>query len=268
MIKFPRWVWNKILLKIDLLKYSTFKNEFSENYQFTKIFNIWKNKNDIYKYMHHYFCHLAPVEIVEHRKYFKNKKRGYGEDAFHAMWYKLFEEFRPKLALEIGVYRGQVITLWGVISKLLKINCEIHGVSPFTSSGDQVSKYLTNVDYKQDVLNACNLYDLNSVNLYRAYSTEENAIKYIKNKKWNLIYIDGNHDYDVALSDYLLCKDSLADGGILVIDDSSLYTDYLPPKFAFAGHPGPTKIVNDYALKDLEYIGSVGHNNIFRKFLI
>jgi len=33
-------------------------------------------------------------------------RRGFGENAFHTMWYLLLEEFKPATFLEIGVFRG------------------------------------------------------------------------------------------------------------------------------------------------------------------
>lgn len=69
----------------------------------------------------------------------------------------------------------------------------------------------------------------------------------------------------VALTDYLLCKDALADGGLLVMDDSSLNTDFIPPTFSFAGHPGPSRVVQERAMKELRFLGGVGHNNVFQK---
>jgi hypothetical protein len=34
------------------------------------------------------------------------------------MWFTLLCEFKPAQCLEIGVYRGQVVSLWGLIAKL------------------------------------------------------------------------------------------------------------------------------------------------------
>jgi hypothetical protein len=68
-----------------------------------------------YIYCDYYFRHFLPYEIKKHRQYFIQDQRGFGEDAFHAMWFILLQELKPKKALEIGVYRGQTITLWKLI---------------------------------------------------------------------------------------------------------------------------------------------------------
>ena len=222
-------------------------------------------RNSIYAYCHHYFFHLLPKKIKNHRKYFKKKSRGFGEDAMHAMWFILLKTYQPKYCLEIGIYRGQTINLWRLISIMFNFTVEIHGVSPFTAIGDAVSHYKKNIDYATDTLLNHKYFDLPAPSLTTSYSQGPLAQKLIKSKSWDLIYIDGSHDYDVALCDYIICLDNLAEGGLLVIDDSSLYLDYNPPLFSFAGHPGPSRIVKERAMNDLTFICGVGHNNVFMK---
>ena len=215
--------------------------------------------------MHHYQHHLIAPELREHRRYFKQGMRGFGEDALHAMWALVLREFTPGLALEIGVYRGQVLSLWGLIAKLNRFQCEVHGISPFSAVGDEVSRYVADIDYYEDTLSSSRRFGLPDPQLLRAYSTEPVAIEYIKSRRWNLAYIDGNHDFEVAIADYEVCRDALADKGILVMDDSSLYTSYRPATFSFAGHPGPSRIVSETAMRELKFLGGVGHNNVFQK---
>ena len=231
---------------------------------FTEIVRKFSTRNEVYAYMHHYLQHLAPKEICEHRHYFDKNMRGFGEDALHAMWWTIFQEFKPGLVLEIGVYRGQVCSLWALIAKLNGFECEVHGVSPFSPAGDHVSTYLADLDYLEDVLASHKIFDLPAPHFIRAYSTDQSAVDYIKSRKWSLIYIDGSHDHDVVLADYLLCKDALAAGGILVMDDSSLYAKFDPPVFSFAGHPGPSRVVKERAMHEMHFMGGVGHNNVFR----
>lgn len=256
---------NYFIKCIQLFIYKLKKEKFSGEILFSELVDKLKSRDNIYRYMHHYFIHKFPNILVEHRNYFKKDKRGYGEDAFHAMWFKIFEEYRPSCALEIGVYRGQVITLWGMLAKINKIECKIFGLSPFSAAGDDVSKYLKDIDYIGDIKYSCNYFNLDNIELVRHLSTDRGAISFIKSNRWDLIYIDGSHDYEDALSDYEVSKDSLVVGGILVIDDSSLFTDYKPPKFSFKGHPGPSRIVTEHAMNEMKFICGVGHNNVFQK---
>ena len=225
----------------------------------------FQTRNQLHSYMHHYFHYKIPVSIKKHRSYFSKSRRGFGEDAFHAMWYLLLKEFKPHTCLEIGVYRGQVISLWSLISRELNYETQIFGISPFDSSGDSVSKYQNKLDYRHDTIKNHEAFALPHPNLLMAYSTDEEALALIRSKAWNLIYIDGSHDYEIALADYEICKENLAKGGLLVMDDSSLYTEYLPPMFSFAGHPGPSKVIQERVMHEMQFIGGVGHNNVFLK---
>lgn len=221
--------------------------------------------NEKYNYFHHYFWNKSPQWLKEHRDYFKNDFRGFGEDAFHAMWYFIFEEFSPKKVLEIGIYRGQVISLWGLISAKLNVNCDIRGISPFSPAGDHVSIYLKNINYYEDVIKNYSFFNERLPKLYKGYSTDKEMIEKIESEKWDLIYIDGNHDYEVVKKDFEICSNSLNNNGLIVLDDSSLYTAYKPKSYATAGHPGPSRLAQEIDMANFEEIIAVGHNRVFRK---
>lgn len=245
--------------------YSRYQPKFDRDLCFSRAVEQFPKRNDLHAYMHHYFHHLCSQIIKDHRTYFKADQRGFGEDAFHAMWWLLLREFQPRTSLEIGIYRGQIISLWALIAKQLNITCEIYGISPFTSLGDTVSQYRQDLDYLSDTLNCFRYWQLTPPTLIKALSTDPLAVTLIRNREWNLIYIDGCHDYDVARTDYCLCRDNLTPGGLLVLDDASLGTSFHPPLFSFAGHSGPSRVAKELAMKELHFIGAVGHNNVFLK---
>lgn len=240
----------------------------NENYDYEhtllSLKNSYKNRNEIYHYFHHYFWNKAPQWLKAHRAYFKENFRGFGEDAFHAMWYYIFKEYTPKKALEIGVYRGQTISLWGLISDRLDLDTDIKGISPFSSAGDQVSTYLKNINYYEDVIINCSKFNKKLPVLYKGYSTDKEMIDIIKSEKWDLIYIDGNHNYEIVKQDFEVCSNSLNLNGLIILDDSSLYTDYKPLPYSTAGHPGPSKLAQEINTSKFEEILSVGHNRVFK----
>jgi hypothetical protein len=260
LLNFKLWIRN---IQYSLRKRK--KTVFSKNYSLNEAISKFPSRNAVYDYMFHYFHNLAPDEIRAHREYFCQENRGFGEDAMHAMWQHIFRDYRPEKCLEIGVYRGQIISLWTLLGEINQYKPEVYGISPFTSSGDRVSNYSESIDYYDDTLLSFSKLQLSPPTLHIGLSTDAESIALISSIRWNLIYIDGNHDYEVALSDYLVAKESLATGGILVMDDSSVLTDYRPPYFAFAGHLGPSRVVAENAMKELKFIGAVGHNNIFQK---
>lgn len=224
-----------------------------------------KQPTDYYLRLYQVFHRELPVELGAHRDYFRQEKRGFGEDAFHVMWRLLFDRFRPRRFLEIGVYRGQVLSLVSLISKLEKHDCEVTGVSPFSPAGDSVSEYLVNLDYMADTLRNFEHFGLPRPTLVKAYSTDPEAVKIISSSRWDMIYIDGNHDYDIVLRDWAVCSEALEQGGIVVIDDSGLTSAYKPPIFATGGHPGPSRLASEIDPGKFVEILQVGHNRVFRK---
>jgi hypothetical protein len=207
-----------------------------------------------------------PHELKQHRGYFLKDQRGFGEDAFHVMWWMLFREMRPERFLEIGVYRGQTISLAALLHSTLGTEGSVTGISPFSPAGDSVSTYRENLDYLQDTQSNFRAFGLPAPELLRAYSTYQIATDRIRQQAWDAVYIDGNHDYEVAKSDWLACSASVRDGGIIVLDDSALGTKYRPPYFATAGHPGPSQLAAEIEdLAGFREILRVGHNRVFRK---
>jgi hypothetical protein len=224
-------------------------------------------RQEQYWYCIYYFDHFLPAAPREHRAYFSQEKRGFGEDAFHAMWFLLFEELRPSHALEIGVYRGQTITLWKLLSRHFGFDCRVSCVSPFAPAGDSVSQYERSIDYYEDTLQNHRHFGLELPEICRDYSTAPEARRFIASRNWQVIYIDGNHDYEVAREDWVNSAATVVAGGIIVLDDSALGTSFSPPGFSTAGHPGPSRIAGEIDASSFQEILSVGHNRVFQRLL-
>jgi hypothetical protein len=100
----------------------------------------------------------------------------------------------------------------------------------------------------------------------KAFSTDIQAIQIIQECTWDLIYIDGSHEYDVAKLDYENARQGLKQGGYLVIDDSSLNTSYSPQVAkSTRGWPGPSQVFDEISPKDFEFFIGVGHLNFLRR---
>ena len=179
--------------RINRFKYYRLINNtgYDKEFSFSESVEHYKSKNEIYLYFCSYYEYRLPKAIKEHREYIEENNKGFGESAFHAMWWKLLLEFKPKNMLEIGVYRGQVISLWALISEMLHRDVDIHGISPFSSFGDSVSEYMKNLDYYQDVKSTFSELNLKTPTFTRGFSNEPQSVKAIKDKAWDLIYIDG-----------------------------------------------------------------------------
>lgn len=232
-------------------------------------FNQWNrsltHSHEFYLDTFRFFYFQLPQQLKKHKYYFNKKSRGFGEKAFHTMWYLLYKKYHFRNFLEIGIYRGQTISLIGLLGKLENAEISVYGISPFTKVGDHVSQYVE-IDYLQDVVANFDHFQLRNPNLLKAYSTDQNALDLISSINWDCIYIDGSHDYEVAKQDWLNCSKQLKQGAIIVFDDASLYTDYKAPFFAFNGHPGPSQVADEIKA-DIRFkeVLRVGHNRVFEK---
>jgi len=206
-----------------------------------------------------------PRIVKQHRAYFLAERRGFGEDAFHVMWWILFRDLRPNRFLEIGVYRGQTLSLAALLQREFAIQGSVTGISPFTPSGDTVSRYRKDVDYLADTKANFGHFGLTNPELVRAFSTDATARERVECEPWDAIYIDGNHDYEVARVDWDLCAVHVRPGGIIVLDDSALGTAYNPPAFATGGHPGPSQVAAEIEGTSFQEILRVGHNRVFKR---
>jgi predicted O-methyltransferase YrrM len=141
----------------------------------------------------------------------------------------------------------------------------VTGISPFEAAGDSVTRYQEEVDYLADTLKNFEFFSLSKPNLLKAYSTDKAAAEFIATRSWDCLYIDGNHDYEVAKADWQVCAANVKPGGLIVLDDSGLNTNYHPPIFATGGHPGPSQVAREISRSDFREILQVGHNRVFQR---
>jgi hypothetical protein len=235
------------------------------HYKTGEVMSELNSLNDIYNYFHQFYWHAVPDWLKRHRDYFSENRRGFGEDAFHAAWYLFLIENRPQNLLEIGIYRGQVISLWSLIGTMENMDLNITGISPFTDAGDEYTTYSNQIDYYADVLTNFREFNLPVPELHRGYSTEPGMKEIIASRQWDLVYIDGCHDYEVVSEDFSNCDVNLKNNGFIVMDDASLYLEYKPPMYAFAGHPGPSRVADRIESYGYKEVLTVGHNRFFQK---
>lgn len=214
-----------------------------------------------------YFDQNLAQHIKNHRSYFSKEQRGFGEDAFHVMWLLLVDHLRPVNFLEIGVYRGQVLSLVSLLQKDYQIASNNTGIGPFERIGDaaSVKDYGHCPDWLEDIKTNISHFDLPQPQLVKALSTDPEALAVIKGTTWDMVYIDGNHDYDVVAEDWRNCAKHVRIGGVIVLDDSGLESGYRPPIFASGGFPGPSKIANSVGNGKFCEILQVGHNRVFKR---
>lgn len=226
-----------------------------------------------------------------HRDWVERNSWGFGDRAFHYMWYLILSEdvlkrSAPKL-LEIGVYKGQVISLWALIAKHLHSSVEITGISPFESSKpwfaenrvfNRIARIIFKV-YRDDVRSA-NLYnaenyldcvhrifrefDLSEANvsLLRGYSQDQNVHEKVAESSFDVIYIDGGHRYEQVSEDLAKYSPLVSRGGYLVLDDASCNQ---PGSKFWKGHESVSRAAEDWGAPGFTNVLVVGHNRVYKR---
>jgi hypothetical protein len=207
--------------------------------------------------------------LIDHRTYIEDNNLGFGEKPFHVIWRELIKAQSNNFKfLEIGVYKGQILSLVKLLSKKYGKNIEFYGVTPLINEGDKFSNY-DDVDYGETIKNLFNNFNLEfdlNKNIIKGLSNNQDIKSKIKNLgNFDLVYIDGGHDYTCVVSDILLMKDITNIGAYIVFDDSSCYKELSSDKFK--GHIDVCDAIKDYLENDNNYIEiiCVGHNRVFKK---
>ncbi len=83
--------------------------------------------------------------------------------------------------------------------------------------------------------------------------------------QYDILFIDGCHDYPVVVQDIQNYLPMLKNGGLLVMDDASLYIE--KPFGQFHGHPDVGQAIKDKldGRTDVKHLFAVGHNRVWRK---
>jgi hypothetical protein len=80
--------------------------------------------------------------LLRHRRHIEENHLGFGDRAFHWLW-KLIVDVMPShfRFLEIGVYKGQVISLVSMLAMHEGKTSDTIGVTPLGAFGDRFSNY-------------------------------------------------------------------------------------------------------------------------------
>ena len=227
--------------------------------------------------------------LKEHRDFIERNKLGFGDRAFQFMWMLLLKhvhasEMPPNL-LEIGVYKGQIISLWALLCARENLPLTIHGVSPL--KGEQVvtnrwligllrrvsrrfaekwesANFYPDEDYQKIIRALFGHFQLSFdvVRMSLGYSAERAIIEKVSEKRFAVIYVDGDHRYEGVVADIRNYSPMLCTGGFLVMDDASLD---LPGTRFWKGHRSVAdacKIIEPLGFKN---VLNVGHNRVYQR---
>lgn len=171
-------------------------------------------------------------QLKRHRDFVEENSFGYGDRSFHYFWGLLLRQIPDKFQfLEIGVFKGQVISLVRLLTDRLKKEGLIVGVSPLSGSGDKYAAH-PDIDYLRAIKKIHRQFDLSMeyTEIIKGYSNDWEVKRKVKRRGlFDIVYIDGCHDYEVVFDDIKTYGEMVKIGGFLVMDDSSNYLN-MPPK--------------------------------------
>jgi glycosyltransferase involved in cell wall biosynthesis len=225
--------------------------------------SIWKNFKTL--------VNSVPF-LKMHRDWVVQHRWGYGNRAFHWMWYLLVQQ-APKdfKFLEIGVFKGQTISLISLMNKIHRKQGLVYGITPLNNTGDKYSKH-PDVDYEEYIQQIYASFELDAsdLNIIQGLSQESTVIESAEAEgPYDLMYIDGCHDYPVVVSDLVNYSNMVKVGGYLIVDDASNYLN-IPNgliRMDWRGLEDVSNAVRDITEKDERFVHAfaVGHNRVFQR---
>ena len=125
--------------------------------------------------------------------------------------------YRPKSIIEIGVYRGVRAKEMIQAAQIFNKNIEYFGFDLFEMINKKIQrKELSKIPYsKKDIKN--NLSKYAKVRLFKGYTSK--TLDKLKNKKIDLIFIDGGHRLDTIKNDWYKSIKFQKKNTIIIFDD-------------------------------------------------
>jgi predicted O-methyltransferase YrrM len=231
----------------------------------------------------------AEPSLAAHRRHVEENKLGFGDPAFHAMWASLLTaaagRFGTVRALEIGVFKGQVISLWSLLARELALAVEVTALGPLAGQPRPRTTVLSKIRYRLDrrfreQIDNANFYadenypaivsahfahhglDFSRVKLHRGFSTDPKILADLQHASFHLIYVDGDHSHAGALHDFKTFAAKIPVGGWLVADDAG---SDLPGTTFWKGHEAVSRAVQVMPSLGFKNVLNVGHNRIFER---
>lgn len=251
----------------------------------------YKNTSEHNSDLHRAFTEVTDgiPYLKEHRDFVEQNDWGFGDRAFHYLWWLLLMDvcqlFDPVRALEIGVYKGQVISLWSLIGRELKKNISITAISPFEGNtrpmsrierklrmtfdtgyreAARVGNLYAKSDFVADVRRIFSFFALDDgkLRLIKGWSNDSLVKAQVSDERFSIVYIDGDHSFSGALSDIEHYAPLVEEGGYLVMDDASFF---LPGNGFYKGVESVSQACEAIQTYGFVNVLNVGHNRLYRK---
>jgi Methyltransferase domain len=255
-----------------------------------EIIAAYRNSGPENDALHAEFTALAQGNplLASHRRYVEENHLGFGDAAFHYLWLlilmKVTATASPRL-IEIGVYKGQIISLWALLLRNLNCSGEIHAISPLR--GDPISRsnlmrrvrgvlsaryrerlrngdFYESADYEQIIRQLFQHFGLEwqHIKLHRGLSTDALIRSTVQDEIFDVVYVDGDHTYAGALADYEFFGPRVRPGGFLIADDAGCN---LPGTTFWKGHPSVSEAAKVIPHLGFRNVLNVGHNCVYQR---
>lgn len=230
----------------------------------TELQKNWRNVSYYHKALNESF--VAEVnnclKLKAHRDFVEQNVFGFGERSFQWLHKLIVDEMPVNFSfMEIGVFKGQILSLYKMLADIAGKNVTRYGVTPLSTAGG-----VWESDYKRDIEYIHDTFTLEKdYQLLVGLSTAPEIIKQAQNISVDVLYIDGGHDYNTVINDITNYLPILKIGGYLIIDDCC--NDLDMPFGYFTGIKEVTdatgSIMNTHP--DYEFLFNVVHNKVWRK---
>lgn len=209
------------------------------------------------------------AELLAHRKFIEENHYGMGERCFHWLWRLIVDEMPLAFKfLEVGVYKGQILSLVRLLTNRTGQHAEVTGVtllSSFAGDTDEFPPY-PDGDYDKYIVHLHERFDLAQPRLIvgdsTAQATQQAAAKH---GPYNLVYIDGCHEYNYVMKDLMVYPKMVKPGGLLVVDDCS--NNLKMPSGFFQGIEPVSRAVRTFIETDPQWkhLLAVVHNRVWQR---
>jgi hypothetical protein len=230
--------------------------------------DLWRNE-DAYNNDFHARCTKMVDEsklLKEHRDWIEANQFGFGDRAFHCIWLALMAQMPPDFSfLEIGVFKGQVLSLVGLIAKTMEKKAHIYGVTTLTNTEDVRCRYPAG-DYKGWINQIHEHFQVQKPILIVGKSSNPTVVEQCTGfAPYDLVYVDGSHDYPDVVFDIKTYAPMTKAGGFLVMDDASI--NRLNVGSCWSGLEDVAQAVKDHLDNDprFKFLLACGHLNLFQR---
>lgn len=204
-------------------------------------------------------------QLNEHRTWVEQNIFGFGERAFPWLWHLVVQELPKNFTfMEIGVFKGQTLSLVKLLADMQGKKVKRYGVTPLSSEGG-----VWESDYRKDIETIHDQFKLaKDYTLLEGLSEDPAIIEKASKLKLDVLYIDGGHEERHITNDIEQYSHLVKPGGFMVIDDCC--NSFHMPFGYFQGIQSVTVVVDKRlppygTSNEWEFVFSVVHNRVYRR---